>query len=80
MRASLKYKFIFLSNPRCASRSIRKTLDEHSDIKSVHISELAASLPFYHHIRAAEAKEHFEAQGLRWEEFFSCCVVRDPWT
>ena len=80
MRASLKYKFIFLSNPRCASRSIRKMLDEHSEIKSVHISERTASQTFYHHIRAQEAKEHFEARGLRWDDFFSFCVVRNPWT
>ncbi len=73
MRISHKYKFIFISKPKCASSSIRHMLDEYSDIKSNDV------YPFHHHVTAFELKTYFEKMGWNWEEYYSFCTLRNPW-
>lgn len=73
MRISHRYKFIFLSKPRCASESIRAMLNNYSDIKS------SQKPPFKHHISALELKQHFDEVGWKWDEYFKFISIRNPW-
>lgn len=78
MRISHQYKFIFLATPRTGSTSIRKILDDYSDIKSVHITEINEDFPFYHHISARELKDIFNQRGWNWWDYRKFCIVRNP--
>lgn len=80
MRISHRYKFVFLSNPRTASRSLRKILDEHSEIHSIAINERSAENPFYHHMPAREVRDAFEGLGWVLDEYTLFTVVRSPFT
>ena len=73
MRISHKHKFVFLSNPRCGSTSIRSILKKYSDILSTR------GYPYYHHTGARELKRHFEEQGWNWEEYTIITTIRNPW-
>jgi len=73
MRISHRYKFIFISKPRCASTFIRSLLDPYSDIQS------SANAPYHHHATALELKVHFDSMGWKWEDYFVFTTVRNPW-
>jgi len=73
MRISHKYKFIFLSKPRCASTAVRAILDPYSDVFSSHAP------PFHHHVTAFELKTHFDKIGWQWKDYFIFTTVRNPW-
>ncbi|MDD4955629.1 MAG: sulfotransferase family 2 domain-containing protein [Candidatus Omnitrophica bacterium] len=74
MRISHKYKFIFFSNPRTGSESVRKALDPFSDIFS------SVNDPVYNnHITPEELKNHFLKMGWDWDKYFKFCFVRNPW-
>tara|TARA_B100000809_G_scaffold85848_1_gene84263 strand:+ start:192 stop:842 length:651 start_codon:yes stop_codon:yes gene_type:complete len=79
MRISHSRKFIFLATPRTGSTTVRKILDNYSEIKSVHITEISSDFPFYHHISALELKNVFEDQGWDWGSYKKFCVVRNPY-
>jgi hypothetical protein len=79
MRISHRHKFVFLATPRTASTSMRRVLDEHSDIRSVHISKTLVEIPFYHHICASVLMRIFMDQGWNWDSYFRFCVVRNPY-
>lgn len=80
MRISHRYRFVFLSNPRTASRSIRKALDDFSDIRSVDSTRTSKQSPFHHHMPANEAKQAFDERGWDWFSYHRFCVVRNPYT
>ena len=73
MRISHKHHFIFLSNPRCGSTSIRKILDRYSDIESDDRG------PYYHHISAPNLRKQFIEMGWVWEDYYSFTTIRNPW-
>nr|NQU92388.1 hypothetical protein [Bacteroidota bacterium] len=73
MRISHKYRFIFISKPRCASTTIRNILDPFSDITS------SATPPFHHHATALELKLYFDRTGWNWKDYFVFTTVRNPW-
>jgi len=74
MRISHKHKFIFFSNPKTASESIRAALDPYSDIFS------AVDAPIYrNHVTPHELKIHFIQKGWAWNTYFKFCFVRNPW-
>ncbi len=73
MRISHKYKFIFISKPRCASTTVRKILDPFSDIIS------SSEAPYHHHATALELKLHFDEKGWNWNDYFVFTTVRNPW-
>ena len=79
MRISHRYSFVFLSNPRSASRSVREVLDEYSDIKSVHSSTASKRSPIYHHMPAREAKQVFDEKEWDWFAYHRFCTVRNPY-
>jgi len=73
MRISHKHKFIYLSKARCASTSIRKLLDQYSDITS------EATGPYYHHTTARDLKAHFQKMGWDWDSYYKFITIRNPW-
>jgi hypothetical protein len=74
MRISHRYKFVFISKPRCASTTVRKLLDPFSDIVS------SQSHPYHHHTTASRLKAHFAEIGWDWERYFKFITLRNPWT
>lgn len=79
MRISHSHKYIFLANPRSGSTTVRKILDDYSDIKSVHKSEITDEFPFYNHISALELKSIFDKRGWHWDRYKRFCVIRNPY-
>ena len=80
MRISHTYLYVFLSNPRTASRSIRSLLKNYSEIRSVDSSRTSKQSPFYHHMPASEAKKVFDIRGWDWYSYHRFCIVRNPFT
>ncbi len=78
MRASHSRKFIFLSNPRTASRAVRALLDPYSDEISVPYEAVSDFNPFYNHITAREVRDISRDRGLIFSDYFSFCFVRNP--
>lgn len=73
MRISIRRRFVFLSNPRCGSQSIRAMLDPHADIFST------AEKPFHHHANAQTVRRALRRLGFDWNEFYSFTTIRNPW-
>ena len=73
MRISHRYKFIFISKPRCASTTLRTLLDPYSDIFS------DSKPPYHHHATALELKLHFDEMKWNWSDYFIFTTVRNPW-
>ncbi len=76
MRISTQYKFIFFSNPKTGSESVRKMLDEYSDIKD---NKADRNSPFTSHMPPREAKVLFEERNWPYDEYFKFVFVRNPW-
>jgi hypothetical protein len=76
MRASTRLKFVFISNPKCASTSLRKALDAHSNIRA---NPRSPRRPLSHHASARVVKAMFTEQGRDWSEYFSFTTIRNPW-
>lgn len=72
MRISHRNKFIFLSNPRCGSTSIRQLLDPYSCIKS------GKEFPYNNHTNARRLKAHFQTMGWNWEDYTVITTIRNP--
>ena len=63
--------FIYVSNVRCASRSIRLTLFPENPTSKEH--------PCWWMVPAREIKQRFEREGRDWEHTFKFSFVRNPW-
>ena len=81
MRVSHRYKFIFFSNPKCGSETIRFMLDSLSDsVGIVEFPKLSAENPFYNHMLPREARDVFRRLGWQFDDYYKFTTVRDPWT
>jgi hypothetical protein len=79
LRISHRHKFIFFSNPRTGSESVRLFLDPITDVFSVEIPKITEKHPYYHHIRPIEVHNHFNKIGLNFLEYYRFTFVRNPW-
>ena len=79
MRISHRYRFVFFSNPKTGSESVRKILDPYSDIASVPFSEITPDSPFYSHISPREVRDIFRAREWRFDDYARFTCVRNPW-
>ena len=79
MRISHRHKFVFFSNPKTGSSSIRKLLDPYSDLAGVPYQQTDAEMPFFSHMRPEEARLAFEGKGWDFDEYFRFTFVRNPW-
>jgi hypothetical protein len=73
LRISHKNKFVFISKPKCGTTSVRKLLDNHSDVYS------SDKYPFHHHTTAYELKHLFSKLGWDWNSYYRFATVRNPW-
>lgn len=80
MRISHKYKFIFFSNPKSGSESLREILNPFSDIKDCLYKEKTDENPFYSHITPKEVLEIFEQKGWDYESYYKFICVRNPYS
>jgi hypothetical protein len=78
MRISHKYKFIFFSNPKTGSESLREILDPYSDITDCTFREVSDENPFYSHITPIEVSEIFNEKGWDYNSYFKFICVRNP--
>ena len=76
MRISTKYKFVFFSNPKTGSESVRKILDPYSDIKD---SKATKDSPLDSHVSPREVKVFFQEKGWAYDDYFKFVFVRNPW-
>jgi hypothetical protein len=79
VRISHRHKFVFFSNPKTGSESVRLMLDPYSDIKCVRLRERTAEFPFYDHILPVELREVFRERGWEFESYYRFTFVRNPW-
>ncbi|HEX6133290.1 MAG TPA: sulfotransferase family 2 domain-containing protein [Longimicrobiales bacterium] len=79
MRISHTHSFIFFSNPKTGSESVRALLDPYSDIAGIPLWECTPEFPFYSHIRPVEVREIFRARGWDFERYYRFTFVRNPW-
>jgi hypothetical protein len=80
MRISHRHKFVFASNPKTGSESIRLLLDPLSDIRDTPFHQATPLRPFYSHIRPIEIRSAFRRFGWRYEDYYSFVFIRNPWT
>lgn len=79
MRISHRHKFVFFSNPKTGSESMRDLLDPLSDVRGVAYFHATANHPFYSHIRPLEIRPVFKRFGWRYADYYSFVFVRNPW-
>ena len=80
MRISHQYRFIFFSNPKTGSSTIRQFLDPYTDVRPVlNYRNLTDANPFYPHMRPDEARPLFEQFGWDFEGYTKFVFVRNPW-
>lgn len=76
MLISHTHKFITIDIPKTGTRSLRETL---SPLNVLDIVGQPEDQVFYHHGNALECKKGLESIGLNFSDYFSFCVVRNPW-
>ena len=75
VRASVEQRWLFLSNPRAGSKSVRELLNPHSDFR-VNV----AGDGRHPHAPARIAKQMMEVElGVDWSEFHVFTTIRNPW-
>lgn len=79
MRISHAHKFVFFSNPRTGSTSIRDFVDPFSDFHGAQVP-LPPAQPFHDHMRPIEARDAFRKRGLDFDAYYTFTIVRNPWT
>lgn len=76
MRISTDYKFIFFSNPKTGSESVRKLLNPYSDVMDKRSDEKS---PFTSHMPPKQVKSLFKEKGWDYDSFYKFVFVRNPW-
>jgi sulfotransferase famil protein len=78
VRASTQYKFCFISNPQCASSSIRFMLNGLSDIGSGKKFG-PAGLGMKNHMSLPDSKNLLRELGENADDYFFFSSIRNPW-
>ncbi|MFK7781775.1 sulfotransferase family 2 domain-containing protein [Psychroserpens sp.] len=78
MRLSHKNKFIFFSNPKTGSESLREMLTPYSDILDIPFKNITDENPFYSHIRPVEIKNIFSEKGYNYDDYYKIVCTRNP--
>ena len=78
MRISHHHRFIFFSNPRTGSTSLRSFLDPLSDFHGA-IYPLPPVQPFHDHMRPIDTRRAFQDRGWDFDGYYKFVFVRNPW-
>ncbi len=78
MIISHKHKFIFFSNPKTGSESVREVLGPFGDEEIVSYPAVNSNQPFYSHMPPKEVKTIFESRGINYNEYFKFVFTRNP--
>jgi len=76
MVISHKHKFLFVSVPKTATKSITDYLNNFADIKGDSNDKQS---PYNYHATAMQLLTEFKKQNWNWEEYIKFTVVRNPW-
>lgn len=79
MKISHRHKFIFFSNPKTGSESLREFLDPISEINGIPFLDTRQDYPFYAHMRPIETQSVFRNLGWNYEDYYRFTCVRNPW-
>lgn len=80
MRISHRHRFVFFSNPKTGSSSVRQMLDPHSDfLPARNYLSRTPQNPFYPHMPPIEARQHFQRMNWPFEDYTRFTFVRNPW-
>lgn len=71
MNVSRQYRFIFLSNVKCGSTSISRSLAKLSE------PDLTEGIP--RHTRARLLRPMLAERGVNWDDMFVFTSIRNPW-
>lgn len=72
-------KFVFFSNPKTGSESLRRLLAPWSEEQIVPWVDLSEQTPFYPHMPPEEAEAVFTARGWRFDDYLRMTCVRNPY-
>jgi len=76
MLISQRCKFITIDIPKTGTRSLRETL---LPLNVLDIIGQPAGNSFYQHGTALDCQKEFIDIGLNFSDYFSFCIVRNPW-
>jgi hypothetical protein len=76
MLISHNYKFITIDIPKTGTRSLRTTL---LPLDIIDIVGVANRVDFQQHGKAIECERDLKRLGYNFKDYFSFCVVRNPW-
>lgn len=79
MRISHSHRFIFFSNPKTGSRTVRRILDPYAQVHGRPAHDLTEDFPFYTHMRPVDLRPLMEARGWDFDGYFKFLLVRNPW-
>lgn len=77
MRTSHRHKFVFLSKPRTGSTSVRRMLNQYSDVICDRRGQPESG--FHPHLNWEAATELFVEKGWDFSSYFSFATLRNPW-
>ena len=72
-------RFVFFSNPKTGSESVRKLLAEYSEERILPWRETSAAHPFYPHMAPREAARAFAQRGWDYFGYRRVTCVRNPY-
>lgn len=78
MRVSHKNRFIFFSNPKTGSESLREMLSPYSEVFDVKFLDINDDNPFYSHITPLEVKKIFNENRYNFDDYYKIVCTRNP--
>ncbi len=79
MIISHRHKFIFFSNPKTGSESVRLLLSAYADVNIVTYPNRTIQNPFYSHITPKETREIFISRKWDFDSYQKFVFTRNPW-